>query len=86
MSFQGALIREQGITFAIVIVKPHVVQNSFEANRTIRAFQPTFPGVPVVLMAQDYQGTPTYYGRRDIVGFLANTPMECIPWQEFTVT
>ncbi len=86
MTFQGALIREQGVTFALVIVKQYVVQNSLEATSTIRAFQPAFPGVPVVLMAQDYGGTPTYFGRRDIVGFLANTPLECIPWQEFTIT
>lgn len=85
MTFQGALIREQGVTFAIVIVKHHVIQNSFEANRSITSFRPAFWGVPVVLMAQDGRGTPTYYGRRDIVGFLANTPMECIPWQQFTL-
>ena len=25
MSFDGALIKEQGVTFAIVVVKPHVL-------------------------------------------------------------
>jgi hypothetical protein len=85
MTFQGAVIREQGITFAVVIVKKHVIDSSIEAGRAIAAFQPVFPGLPVLLMAQDYQGTPTYYGRQDIARFLANVPLEAIPWKEYTV-
>jgi hypothetical protein len=74
MRFQGAVIREQGVTFAIVIVKPHVIDNAFEADRTMASLQPVFPGMPVVLMAQDYRGVPTYYGRRDISQFMASVP------------
>ncbi len=85
MMFQGAVIREQGVTFAVVIVKKHIIDSSTEANRIIAAFQPVFPGLPVVLMAQDYQGTPRYYGRQDIARFLANVPLEAIPWKEYTV-
>lgn len=85
MTFQGAVIREQGITFAVVIVKKYVIDSSAEANRTIAACQPVFPGLPVMLMAQDYQGTPTYYGRRDIADFLANVPLEAIPWREYSI-
>jgi hypothetical protein len=85
MTFQGALIREQGVTFDLVIVKKHVIDNSSEASRAIAAFQPVFPGLPVVLMAQNYRGTPTYYGRQDIARFLASVPLEAIPWKEYTV-
>jgi len=85
MTFQGAVIREQGVTFAVVIVKKHVIDSSSEASRAIAAFQPVFPGVPVVLMAQDYQGTPTYYGRQDIARFLASVPLSAIPWMEYSV-
>ena len=86
MTFQGAVIREQGVTFAVVIVKKHVIDGgSTEAGRAIAAFQPVFPGLPVVLMAQDYQGTPTYYGRQDIARFLASVPLEAIPWKQYTV-
>jgi hypothetical protein len=84
MTFEGAVIREQGISFAVVIVKKHVI-DSAEANQTIAAFQPVFPGLPVVLMAQDHQGTPTYYGRQDIARFLASVPLEAIPWKQYTV-
>lgn len=85
MRFEGAVIREQGVTFAVVVVKEHVVNNSFEADRAIGAFRSAFPGLPIVLMAQDYRGVPTYYGRRDLSQFMAGVPMECVPWAEFTI-
>jgi len=84
MVFQGALVKEQGVKFAIVIVKRHVIQNFQTANKAVLSFQAAFPGVPVVLMAQDLRGTPTYYGRRDIVRFLKNVPIQCIPWRKFS--
>lgn len=85
MRFQGAVICEQGITFAVVIVKQHVVANRSNASRTIESFQPAFPGIPVVLMAQDRHGRPTYYGRQDIAGFLSKVPVQAIPWKEYSI-
>lgn len=86
MTFQGAVIKEQGVTFAIVIVKKHVLDNRTEAATAIASFQPVFPGLPVILMAQDFAGTPTYFGRPDIVKFLANVPLAAIPWKEYTLS
>lgn len=85
MTFEGAVIREQGVTFAVVVVKRHVIDGGTEASRAIAAFQPAFPGLPVVLMAQDAWGTPTYYGRQDIARFLASVPLESIPWKQYTI-
>jgi hypothetical protein len=85
MQFQGAVVKEQGVTFAIVIVKPNVIENHSEAKQAIVSFSGIFPRTPVVLMAQDYSGRPTYYGRTDIVNFLASVPMEAIPWKEYTL-
>lgn len=85
MTIEGAVIKEQGVTFAVVIVKEHVLNSPSEADRTIRAFEPIFPGLPVVLMAQDYQGVPTYYGRPDISKFMASVPMSQVPWKRYTV-
>lgn len=85
MTFEGAVIREQGVTFAVVIVKRHVVDNRHEADRTIEAFQPTFPGLPVILMAQDSRGVPTYYGRQDIARFMASVSLDAIPWKRYTI-
>lgn len=85
MRFQGAVIKEQGVTFALVIVKKRVLDSYAERDRITLAFQPAFPGVPVVLMAQDSRGVPTYYGRRDIARFMANVPIDAVPWRWYTV-
>lgn len=85
MTFDGAVIREQGVTFALVVVKSHVVQNSLEAERTISAFQPCFPGMPVVLCGQDGRGLPTYFGRSDIARFMASVPMSAVPWKTYSM-
>jgi len=84
MKFQGAVIKEQGVTFAIVVVKRHVLQDSRQREEARAGFAPLFPGLPVILMAQDARGVPSYHGRKDIVGFLANVPMAAIPWKEYT--
>lgn len=84
MRFEGAVIREQGVSFAVVVVKQHVVDFPIEARKTIVGFQPVFPGLPIVLMAQDAHGTCTYYGRRDIADFMANVPVSSVPWREYT--
>jgi hypothetical protein len=85
MRVQGAVVREQGQTFAIVIVKPNMVQDRAAATDAIRNFTPVF-GVPVVLMSQDSRGRPTYYGRDDIARFLASVPLRAIPWREYTIS
>ncbi len=85
MKFQGALIKEQGVNFAIVIVKKAMLDNRSAAENAIRSFQPVFSGVPVILMAQDSRGVPSYFGRQDVVNFLAHVPMTSIPWREYTL-
>jgi len=85
MKFQGAKIIEQGVTFAIVIVKSSLLGSQSEANKIIASFQVVFPGIPVILMAQDSRGVPTYYGRKDIARFMANVPITAIPWKEYTI-
>ena len=84
MRIQGAVIREQGQTFAVVVVKQHVVQNSSEAADAIRSFTPVFR-VPVILMAQNNRGRATYYGRPDIAKFMASVPLQAIAWREYTI-
>lgn len=85
MQFEGAVVRERGVTFAVVIVKKHVLDNRIQADAAIRSFGPAFPGVPVVLMAQDVSGRPSYYGRRDISRFLGSVPLGAIPWRRYSL-
>ena len=85
MSFDGALIKEQGVTFAIAVVKPSVLTNpNKEAIR--QTFSRYFGFVPTVLMAQNSRGIPTYDGRRDLVKFLFHVHPSRIPWKHFTTS
>lgn len=84
MTFTGSVIREQGQTFAVVLVKEHIINSSFEADDAVQAFTSAFPGMPVVLAAQDHRGRFTYYGRKDISAFLASISPSQIPWSEYS--
>jgi hypothetical protein len=84
MKLQGAVVKEQGVTFAIVIVKQFVLDSHIEFNKAVTTFSNYFTGMPLVLMAQDGMGVPTYRGRKDIVNFLANIHVSQIPWKEYT--
>lgn len=83
VNIQGAVMKEQGQTFAIVLVKRHVIQNSKEAQKSQNVYKRYFPKMPIILMAQDSQGTPTYFGRPDIVNFLANVHPGGIPLKRY---
>ena len=85
MTFEGAIIREQNVTFGIVVVKSHVLNSHTQANGLIFSFQGAMRVAPVVLMAQDSRGIPTYYGRQDIVAFLARIDARRIPWKRYAL-
>lgn len=86
MTFQGAKIKGGGVTFGIAIVQLNVITNEAEADRMIDDFRRlAFGGIPVVLMALDPQGTPTYYGRADLVRFLLKVDVSRINWIEYTI-
>lgn len=85
MHFDGAKIKEQGVTFAIAVVKPQVLTNPSKENIRV-SFVPYFGNIPIILMAQNSRGIPIYDGRRDIVRFLANINPARIPWKHYTTT
>ena len=84
MQIEGAIIKEQGVTFSVVIVKPYVLNSPSEQKNIRMSLRNVFPS-PIILMAQDSRGVPTYQGRRDIVNFLANLHISQIPWKKYTV-
>jgi hypothetical protein len=83
MKITAALLKEQGVSFAVVNVKGWVL-NPLERDSTATSFQAYFPGFNIILMSQDSSGRATFYGRRDIVRFLQNVPTYALPWKEFT--
>ena len=72
-----AIIKEQGVTFAVVCVKEHVIHNTFEAQRTAAAFAVEF-GMPVALWGNRNKNV---YGRPDLVRFLQRLHVSQIPWR-----
>ena len=86
MRFQGAVIKEQGVTFGVLIVKQHILNDPTRRDALVLEGSRLFGGIPSVLMAQDFNGTPTYYGRSDISKFMASVPFEAVSWKEYTVS
>ncbi len=86
MRFQGAVIKEQGVTFGVLIVKQHILNDLTRRDALVLEGSRLFGGIPTVLMAQDFNGTPTYYGRSDISRFMASVPLEAVRWKEYTVS
>lgn len=83
--FTAAVIKEQNVTFAVVFVKNSVLDDKKTADSVIEILEPSFGGIPVILMVQDSAGRSSYYGRQDIVEFLANTPIESMPWKKYAL-
>jgi hypothetical protein len=86
MQFEGALVKEQGVTFGILIVKPHVLNVPADRDQMVGFGRSVWGAVPIVLMKQDGRTVPTYWGRPDIVRFLANIHPGRIPWKRYTVS
>ena len=84
MNFDGAVIREQGVTFAIAVVRRNVLSTPKERDQSLSYFQSFFGGIPVVLMEQDHNGVPTWYGRPDLTRFLQSVSVDAIPWQRYS--
>ena len=83
LEFIGSIIKEQGVTFAVVLVKKQAIDNRFEAERLIQSLRmQVFHGMPVVLMAQN-SGRIQTYGRNDIAKFLANIDPRRISWKKY---
>ena len=85
MKAQAAAISLRGHRFAVVVIPMTLVTSPGEANMAIEDLQPYFGGVPVVLMAQKDDGSPSYYGVDQLVELLADIPIEKMPWKEYSI-
>ena len=80
MRIQGTVLKEKGVTFGIVVVKRHILNVPSQASDVISEASVLFGGIPVVLVAQESNGRPYWYGRTDIVNYMRNVPLSAIPW------
>lgn len=85
MIIEGAIIKEQGVTFGIMIVKPHVLNDITLRDDIVTQASQVFGGIPTILMAQQHSGA-NYYGREDLVRFMSNVPLAAVPWQRYQFT
>ena len=58
MTIHGAVIIEQGVTFAIVAVKPEVTRYTVRLTAARQELAPFFPTGPVVLLGGSAAGAP----------------------------
>lgn len=84
MKFLAAVIRDWGVKFAVVIVQPQLIQSAQSATKAQMAFAPVFPGVPIVLMAQDPKGAPIFHGRKDLLALVDDIQLDGIQWREYS--
>jgi hypothetical protein len=89
VQLEGAHLKERAkqggwIEWWVVIVQRSVLSSQNRCEQTRAALEDQL-GQPVVLMAQDARGRPTYWGRPDLVDYMAAQVLEAIPWQRFTL-
>ena len=85
MTIEGAVIIEQGVTFALIHVDPSVTAYTVKSTQTRRALMRFFPGMPIILMSLTPAGEPRDYGRKDIVEFLSGIRLNQIPWKQYHI-
>ena len=81
----AAAVSMQGIRFVVVLVSHALADSPGEADLLIADLEPRFGRVPIVLMGQYEDGTPTWYGDRNLIDLLANVPLDRMPWKEYPI-
>jgi len=84
MEFVGAVIKEQGVTFAVVRIKWEAYSNSSTRKELHANTSTLFPGIPLVLTSQDSSGRHNYFGDKNIVSFLTKIDPSRIPWKKYS--
>jgi len=85
IKIRGAVIIEQGVTFAVIAVKQSVTNYTARIVQVRQELQNFFPNMPIILMSQDKNGMPHFYGRKDIVEFLKTIRLDQIPWKDYHI-
>lgn len=80
---QAAAISMQGLRWVVVLVSKELLLSQGEADLAIQTLAPRFGGVPIVLMAQQEDGSPRYYGDATLLELLRDVPLERMPWKDY---
>lgn len=82
-AFTAALVKEQGITFAVVMAKDHVLNSQTESDMLIMAMAVSMRCPLIVLMGESNRRLRG--NRQDVVRFVANLHPSRLPWRKWTV-
>lgn len=84
-TYQGGTVIGHKKKFAIVKVGQEILDNKEMAIATIQSLLPFFEGLPVVLVAEENEGTPNYFARPDLMKFLMDFHLPSVEWKEYEV-
>lgn len=79
----AALVREQNVTFAVAMMKDHVLNNPSTADHQIQAVAAALGCSLVVLMGE--RNRKLRGNRKDVVDFVARIDPSRLPWRKYTV-
>ena len=79
----AALVREQNVTFAVAMMKDHVLNCQSTANQQIRAVSSALGCPLVVLMGE--RNHKLRGNRKDFVDFVSRVHPSRFPWRRYTV-
>jgi hypothetical protein len=85
LHLDGAVILHQGVIFAIVIVESHFLSKHIEREQFRYKCSSIFPNMPIVLMAKDLNGVPTYHGSPSIIKTLDNFDISRVTWKRYKI-
>lgn len=74
---------KQKVTFALAIVKAGVISDRAESSRIEAAVAVMFPGVSLILVAEDDE-LASYRGRRELSEFMNSAACKVIPSSRIT--
>lgn len=81
MKITAAVIKEQNVTFTVVLVKNNVIASANREN--VRNSLPSSFPRPIVLAEKHSNGRMKYNGRTDIVKFLSKVDYRRLPWNDY---
>ncbi|WP_444462226.1 hypothetical protein [Rhodobacter capsulatus] len=79
----AALVKEKGVTFAVVLVKDYILNSTHQADETIRAVALSLGCPLVVLMGESNRKLRG--NRQDVVNFVSQLHPSQLPWKKWTI-
>ncbi len=87
MTLDGAVLNEGGVTFALASVPPNILTDPTTADELLDSLKrDLFPDMPILLMAREWSGRPSYYGSPDAQRALRGVHVGRIAWSRYNVS